>query len=160
MWNVLCTLVCNYVPYKSTNYYLPAHGPLTRYVKLRSAHAPGMPGTFSLLPRVSDPDMHQGTCVTKQNGITIKDDRYLTNAMLLGNLRDIWNRFKNVFLLYSKESTAAKRTDCLLGVIDGSVSWHGNLMVDCNQEKLRNHLENKQCQQRPPAARGTGYRNV
>ena len=40
------------------------HGPLTRYVKLRVAHAPGMPGTFSLPLRVSDPDMHHGTCVT------------------------------------------------------------------------------------------------
>ena len=28
------------------------------------AHAPGMPGTFSPSPRVSDPDMHHGTCVT------------------------------------------------------------------------------------------------
>ena len=27
-------------------------------------HAPGMPGTFSPPPRVSDPDMHHGTCVT------------------------------------------------------------------------------------------------
>ena len=35
-------------------------GPLARYVKLRVAHAPGMPGTFSLPPRVSDPDMHHG----------------------------------------------------------------------------------------------------
>ena len=34
-----------------------------RYVKLRVAHAPGMPGTFSPSLRVSDPDMHQGTCV-------------------------------------------------------------------------------------------------
>ena len=41
-----------------------AHGPLARYVKLRAAHAPGMPGTFSPPPRVSDPDMHHGTCVT------------------------------------------------------------------------------------------------
>ena len=40
------------------------HGPLTRYVKLRVAHAPGMPGTLSLWPRVSDPDMHHDTCVT------------------------------------------------------------------------------------------------
>ena len=40
------------------------HGPLTRYVKLRIARAPGMPRTFSLPPRVSDPDMHHGTCVT------------------------------------------------------------------------------------------------
>ena len=44
-----------------------SHGPLTsltRYVKLWVAHAPGMPGTFSPPPRVSDPDMHHGTCVT------------------------------------------------------------------------------------------------
>ena len=39
-------------------------GPLTRYVKLRVAHAPGMPGTFSPQLRVSDPDMHHSTCVT------------------------------------------------------------------------------------------------
>ena len=40
------------------------HGPLARYAKLRVAHAPWMPGTFSLPPRVSDPDMHHGTCIT------------------------------------------------------------------------------------------------
>ena len=42
----------------------PHKGPLTRYVTLRVAHAPGMPGTFTPPPRVSDPDMHHGTCVT------------------------------------------------------------------------------------------------
>ena len=40
------------------------YGPLVRYVKLRVAHAPGMSVTFSQPPRVSDPDMHHGTCVT------------------------------------------------------------------------------------------------
>ena len=40
------------------------NGPLTRYVKLRFAHAPGMPGTFPAPPRISVPDMHHGTCVT------------------------------------------------------------------------------------------------
>ena len=40
------------------------HGPLTRYVKLRVAHEPGIPVTFSQPPRVSDPDMDHGTCVT------------------------------------------------------------------------------------------------
>ena len=38
--------------------------PLTRYAKLRVAPAPGMPGTFNQPSRVSDPDMHHGTCVT------------------------------------------------------------------------------------------------
>ena len=46
-----------------------SYGPLTRYVKLRVAHAPGMPGTFSrhqlqTKPLVMDPGMHHGTCVT------------------------------------------------------------------------------------------------
>ena len=40
------------------------HGPLTRYVILWVAHAPGMPGTFSPPPRFDDPDMHHDTCVT------------------------------------------------------------------------------------------------
>ena len=46
-----------------------SHGPLTRYEKLRVAHSPGMPGTFSRnrlirKPLVSDRGMHHGTCVT------------------------------------------------------------------------------------------------
>ena len=32
--------------------------------KVAGAHAPGMPGTFSPSPQMSDPDMHHGTCVT------------------------------------------------------------------------------------------------
>ena len=40
------------------------NGPLDRYVKLRVAHATGMPGTVSPPPWVSDPDMHHGTYVT------------------------------------------------------------------------------------------------
>ena len=40
------------------------HGPLTRYAKLRVAHAPEMPGMFSPPPQVSDPDMHHVMCVT------------------------------------------------------------------------------------------------
>ena len=39
------------------------YGPLTTYVILRDAHAPGMPGMFSPPPRVSDPGMHHGTSV-------------------------------------------------------------------------------------------------
>ena len=41
-----------------------SHGPLARYIKMRVAHAPGMPGAFSPSARVCDPDMHHGTCVT------------------------------------------------------------------------------------------------
>ena len=43
---------------------LKCHGPLTRYAKLRVAYAQGMPGTFPPPLRVSDPDIHHGTCVT------------------------------------------------------------------------------------------------
>ena len=32
--------------------------------KIAGAHAPGMPGSFSPPPQVSDPDMHHGTCMT------------------------------------------------------------------------------------------------
>ena len=39
------------------------HGPLVRYIKLRFAHAPGMPEMFSPPLRVSDSDMHHSTCV-------------------------------------------------------------------------------------------------
>ena len=41
------------------------YGSLTRYVKLWVAHAPGMPGTISPPPRVSDPHIHHGRCVTQ-----------------------------------------------------------------------------------------------
>ena len=41
-----------------------AHGPLTKYVKLQVVHAPGMPGTLSPPPPVSDPDMDHATCMT------------------------------------------------------------------------------------------------
>ena len=51
-----------YVP-KQKKKIIICYGPLARYVKLRFAHALGMPGAFSPPPRVSDPDMHHGTCV-------------------------------------------------------------------------------------------------
>ena len=51
------------------------HGPLTRFVKLRVAHAPGMLGTFSLPPQVIDPDMHHGICVTH-----VRDTRAVMHA--------------------------------------------------------------------------------
>ena len=49
--------------WKTPSQIYSRHRPLARYVKLRAAHAPGMPGTFSTSPWVSDPDMHHGTCV-------------------------------------------------------------------------------------------------
>ena len=48
------------------DYIFSYYGPLTRYVKLRIAHAPGMPGTFPPQPKplVSDPGIHHGMRVT------------------------------------------------------------------------------------------------
>ena len=47
---------------KCRSYRSGANRPLTIYVKLRVVYAPGMPGTFSPLPRVSGLDTHDGTC--------------------------------------------------------------------------------------------------
>ena len=43
--------------------YIWDYGHLARYVKVCVAHASGMPAMFSQPTRVSDPDMHHGTCV-------------------------------------------------------------------------------------------------
>ena len=66
MWTLYvnnhCLFVYIYIYMLSFNKY--SNGPFTRYAILRVAHAPGMPGTFSPPRRLSDPDMHHGTCVT------------------------------------------------------------------------------------------------
>ena len=54
----------NWVVIGIVDQWIVAHGPLTRYIKIRVALAPGIPGTFSPPPRISDPEMHHGTCVT------------------------------------------------------------------------------------------------
>ena len=52
--------------------------------KMRVAHAPGMPGTFSPPPRFSDSDMHHGTCVT-----------YVSRCMLLSLTSGfLWSRWR------------------------------------------------------------------
>ena len=58
------------------------NGPLARYATLRVAHAPGMPGTFSPPPRVSDPVMHHGSCVTHVP--LCMSDRYLAVSFEVG----------------------------------------------------------------------------
>ena len=61
-FDVIIILVITYT--LITHIQQQPHRPLARYAKLRVAHVPGMPGTFSPPPRVSDPDMHHDTCVT------------------------------------------------------------------------------------------------
>ena len=59
---IFCKVPCTLLLHKCS---LGAfYGSLARYVKLRVVHGPGMPGAFSSPPRVSNPDMHHGTCVT------------------------------------------------------------------------------------------------
>ena len=41
---------------ESSNKYMASHGPLTRYIKLRVAHAPGVPRKFSLSPTSKETD--------------------------------------------------------------------------------------------------------
>ena len=67
---------------------LASHGPLTRYAKLRDVHAPGMPGTFSRQAWISDPDIHQGTCI---------------KACMLGSLTNgsLWNWWRGKRFRYS-----------------------------------------------------------
>ena len=59
-----CRLSLGHLWYKADSVGPEVHGRLTRYVKLRVAQAPGMAGTFSPPPQVSNPNMFNGTCVT------------------------------------------------------------------------------------------------
>ena len=69
---VKCQGLLNYQwPLQSTNSALLGKGICTVnsvraafIVKLRVAHAPGMPGTFSPPPTSRKPGMHHGTCIT------------------------------------------------------------------------------------------------
>ena len=69
------------------------HGSFARYVKLRVAHVRGMPGTFSPPSRVSDPDMHHGTCVTHQikSKLRVAHVRGMPGALTSGFL---WSRWR------------------------------------------------------------------
>ena len=63
--HLLYNLACDFHKYSSNNTLRQLiHEPLTWYVNMQFVHAPGMPGTFSPPPRVSDPDLHHSTCVT------------------------------------------------------------------------------------------------
>ena len=68
--------------------YKFSNGPLTRYIKLRVVHAPGMRGTFSPPPRGSDPGMHHGTCVTHVPWCT-------PGSLTSGIIYSRWRRMRN-----------------------------------------------------------------
>ena len=82
------------------------NGPFTRYANLRVAHAPGMPGTFSPPPWVSDPNMHHGTCVVHARAVMHAGS--LTSGFLWSrggeNVPGIPGACNPQFCIYSKRS--------------------------------------------------------
>ena len=104
---------------------LGGNGPLTRYVKFRVAHAPGMPGTFSRLLRVSDPDMHHGTCVTRVPW-------YIPGSLTSGFLWSGWP---------GKRSRHSKRMRNPQFYASGNRPIRGSLVfsVLCHPLKTKNH---------------------
>ena len=94
------------------------HGPLTRYAKLRVAHAPAMPGMFSSPVRVNDPDMHHGTCLTHVPGC-------LPGSLTCGFLWSRWRgkrsrhprRMRNPQFCVSCMKPMGKR-NCTVGILD------------------------------------------
>ena len=101
---------------------ISAHGPLARYVKLRFAHAPGMPGTLSPLPRVSDPDMHHGTCVTHVP--------WCMSGSLTGDF--LWNRWRGrTFPAFPAHAQPTILRICQKAhATAAELTWHATM---CNQ---------------------------
>ena len=81
-----------WTPFRKQQVQSQRHGPLARYVTLRVAHAPGMPGTFSPSSWVSDPDMHRGTCVAHV-------PRCIPGSLTSGCL---WNRWRGMRSWHSR----------------------------------------------------------
>ena len=96
------------------------HEPLTRYVTLQVAHAPGIPGTFSPPPGVSDSGMHHSTCVThapwcmlgsltsgflwsRWRGKRSRHSRYMHNAQFyVSGKRSIGSKIGSVWHIWMK----------------------------------------------------------
>ena len=102
-----------------------SHGPLTRYLKLRVVHAPGMPGTFSLLTRLSDPDVHHGTCSVTHGACITQNFAYLAHD-------------SDVFLM-----TSWHRKDFRIRTDSGFApsQWEASLLSNTTSHWLRANLE-------------------
>ena len=106
-------------------------GPLARYVNLRVAHAPGMPGTFPRLCRLSDPDMHHGTCVTHVPWC-------LPGSLTIGFLWSRWrgNRSRHSDACATRNSTYLIRGPCierfaLVPYFQPNTRWTKNASKPC-----------------------------
>ena len=73
------------------------NGPLARYVKLRVAHAPGIPGTFSPPPQVNNPDMHHVTCPTYVPWC-------MPGSLTSGFLKSSWQRKRSRYSMRMRNS--------------------------------------------------------
>ena len=78
--------------HQEPDHHQSCYGHLARYVKLRVPHAPRMPGTFSPPPRISDPDVYHGTCVTHVPW-------YMPRSLIISFL---WNRWRGKRSLHSR----------------------------------------------------------
>ena len=96
-----------------------SNGPLTRYVKLQVAHAPGMPGTFPhhRLQRklvVSEPGMQHGTCVTHvpwcMSGSITRDGGENAHAHAQTVILRIWGPWRLPFQVTYWKSLRLKHT--------------------------------------------------
>ena len=78
--------------HQEPDHHQSCYGHLARYAKWRVPHAPRMPGTFSPPPRISDPDMYRGTCVTHVPW-------YMPRSLTISFL---WNRWRGKRSLLSR----------------------------------------------------------
>ena len=95
---------------------IQCNAPLPWCVKLRVAHAPGMPRSFSPPPRVSDPDLHHGTCLTH---VPWCMPGSLTNGFLWGRWRGkrprYSRRMRNPQFYVSDKRPMLHTTSCFTG---------------------------------------------
>ena len=120
---------------------MPVHGPLTRYAKLRVAHAPVMPRTFSPPHLVSDLDMHHGTCVTHVPWC-------MTGSLTSGFLWSRWQEnvpgipgacASRIFVVFGKRPM--DRTSSYTAIVDLQCVRH--LHWDVNKKESRNYFRVK-----------------
>ena len=101
------------------------HRHLAWYVKLRDVHAPGMSGTFSPPPRVNDPDMYHGKCVTHVPWCT--PGSVTSDFLPSGGKRSRHSRCIRNPQFY----VSAKRP------MTANTSWHNNVLVNNRNRRLQ-----------------------
>ena len=96
-----------------------------KYVKLRVVHAPGMPGTFSPPPRVSDSDMQLGGGEYVPGACATRKFTYL--------VRDLWLKYQLKITLLSIFSSLQLRNSLHVG---GTRSSARERNVNCKDKTI------------------------